>query len=195
VHVSTDYVFSGKGIRPYREDDPVDPVNAYGRAKLMGERRAFEEGRDVLIVRTSWVFGMGGVNVVDTILKKVESGARDLSVVNDQIGRPTFATDVARAIRQLVEKRVRGVVHFANAGEATWHELVSEALAREGHTDVLMRPVPTSELARPARRPRWSVLDTALYERLTGIVPRSWREALGEYLNDRRAAAPPRPAP
>ncbi|MGZ6987616.1 MAG: SDR family oxidoreductase, partial [Thermoanaerobaculia bacterium] len=86
VHVSTDYVFSGKGIRPYREDDPVDPVNAYGRAKLMGERRAFEEGREVLIVRTSWVFGMGGVNFVDTILKKVENGARELSVVNDQIG-------------------------------------------------------------------------------------------------------------
>src|ERR1039458_5907072 len=74
VHVSTDYVFSGKGIRPYREDDPVDPVNAYGRAKLMGERRAFEEGRDVLIVRTTWVFGMGGVNVVDTILKKIARG-------------------------------------------------------------------------------------------------------------------------
>jgi dTDP-4-dehydrorhamnose reductase len=195
VHVSTDYVFSGKGIRPYREDDPVDPVNAYGRAKLMGERRAFEEGRDVLIVRTSWVFGMGGVNFVDTILKKVESGARELSVVNDQIGRPTFAADVARAIRQLVEKRVRGVVHFANAGEATWHELASEALAREGRTDVLVRPVPTSQVARPARRPRWSVLDTALYERLTGVAPRSWREALGDYLDDRRAAAPARPAP
>jgi dTDP-4-dehydrorhamnose reductase len=195
VHVSTDYVFSGKGIRPYREDDPVDPVNAYGRGKLIGERRAFEEGRDVLIVRTSWVFGVGGVNFVDTILKKVESGARELSVVKDQIGRPTFAADVARAIRQLVDKRVRGVVHFANAGEATWHELASEALAREGHADVLIRPVPTSEVPRPARRPRWSVLDTALYERLTGTVPRSWREALGEYLSDRRAAASAPPAP
>src|SRR5664280_210959 len=75
VHVSTDYVFSGKGIRPYREDDPVDPVNAYGRAKLMGERRAFEEGDEVLVLRTSWVFGMGGVNFVDTILKKVERRA------------------------------------------------------------------------------------------------------------------------
>ena len=85
VHVSTDYVFSGKGIRPYREDDPVDPVNAYGRAKLMGERRTFEEGHEVLVVRSSWVFGMGGVNFVDTILKRVEGGARDLSVVNDQV--------------------------------------------------------------------------------------------------------------
>ena len=195
VHVSTDYVFSGKGIRPYREDDPVDPVNAYGRAKLMGERRAFEEGDEVLVLRTSWVFGMGGVNFVDTILKKVESGAHDLSVVNDQVGRPAYAADVARAIRQLVEKRVTGVVHFANAGEATWHELASEAIAREGHADVHVKAVPTSDFPRPARRPRWSVLDTSLYERLTGGAPRSWREALGEYLAERRAAAPARPAP
>ncbi len=195
VHVSTDYVFSGKGIRPYREDDPVDPVNTYGRAKLMGERRAFEEGQEVLVVRTSWVFGTGGVNFVDTILKKVESGARDVAVVDDQVGRPTFATDLAQAIRRLVDKRVRGVVHFANAGEATWHELASEAIARDGHTDVRVRPVATSEFPRPARRPRWSVLDTSLYERLSGSSPRSWREALGDYLRDRRAAVPARPAP
>ena len=193
VHVSTDYVFSGKAIRPYREDDPVDPVNAYGRAKLMGERRAFEEGREVLVVRASSVFGMGGVNFVDTILKRVEGGARDLSVVNDQVARPTFAVDLAAAIRRLVDKRVTGVVHFANAGDATWFELASEALAREGRADVLVRPVPTSAFPRPARRPPWSVLDTSLYERLTGGVPRSWREALGEYLADRRAAAPARP--
>jgi dTDP-4-dehydrorhamnose reductase len=195
VHVSTDYVFSGKGIRPYREDDPVDPVNAYGRAKLMGERRAFEEGAEVLVLRTSWVFGMGGVNFVDTILKKVESGARDLSVVNDQVARPAYAADVARAIHQLVEERATGVVHFANAGEATWHELASEAIAREGHADVRVKAVFTSEFPRPARRPRWSVLDTSLYERLTGGVPRSWQEALGDYLAERRAAAPARPTP
>lgn len=195
VHVSTDYVFSGKGIRPYREDDPVDPVNAYGRAKLMGERRAFEEGHEVLVVRTSWLFGTGGVNFVDTILKRVESGARDLSVVDDQAGRPTYAVDLAQAIRRLVDKRVTGVVHFANAGEATWNELASEAIAREGHTDVHVRPVATSELPRPARRPRWSVLDTALYERLTGGAPRSWREALGDYLAERRTARDARRAP
>jgi dTDP-4-dehydrorhamnose reductase len=195
VHVSTDYVFSGKGIRPYREDDPVDPANTYGRAKLMGERRAFEEGQDVLVLRTSWLFGTGGVNFVDTILKKVESGAREIPVVDDQVGRPTFAADLAQAIRRLVEKRVRGVVHFANAGEATWYELASEAIAREGHTDVCVRPVATSEFPRPARRPRWSVLDTSLYERLSGEAPRSWREALGDYLDERRAAALARPAP
>jgi dTDP-4-dehydrorhamnose reductase len=195
VHLSTDYVFSGKGIRPYREDDPMDPVNAYGRAKLMGERRAFEEGDEVLVVRTSWVFGMGGANFVDTILKKAEGGARDLAVVDDQVGRPTFATDLAQAIHRLVEKRVTGVVHFANSPEATWYELAKEVLAQSGQAGVDLRPVRTSEFPRPARRPRWSVLDTSLYERLTGRAPRAWREALGEYLADRRAAAPARSAP
>jgi dTDP-4-dehydrorhamnose reductase len=194
VHVSTDYVFSGKGIRPYREDDPMDPVNAYGRAKLMGERRAFEEGDEVMVVRTSWVFGMGGANFVDTILRKAEGGARELAVVDDQVGRPTFASDLAQAIRRLVDKRVTGVVHFANSPDATWFELAQEALAQAGFADVAVRPVATSEFPRPARRPRFSVLDTSLYERLTGAAPRAWRASLADYLADRRAAAPPRPA-
>ncbi len=191
VHVSTDYVFSGKGIRPYREDDPVDPVNAYGRGKLAGERRAFEEGDEVLVVRTSWVFGAGGVNFVDTILKRVEAGSRELSVVDDQIGRPTYAVDLAQAIRALVERRVTGIVHFANAGDATWFELAKEALRLSGWPDVVVKPVPTTEFPRPARRPRISVLDTSLYERLTKATPRLWREALAAYLEERRAVVPP----
>ncbi len=191
VHVSTDYVFSGKGIRPYREDDPVDPVNAYGRGKLAGERRAFEEGDEVLVVRTSWVFGTGGVNFVDTILKRVEAGGKELSVVNDQIGRPTFAGDLAAAIRALVERRVTGIVHFANAGDATWFELAAEVLLLSGHSGVSLKPVATEAFPRPARRPRCSVLDTTLYERLTKVSPRPWREALAAYLEERRAVVPP----
>ena len=132
VHVSTDYVFSGKGDPAVPRGRPRGPVNAYGRGKLAGERRAFEEGDEVLVVRTSWVFGTGGVNFVDTILKRVEAGARELSVVDDQVGRPTFAGDLAAAIRALVERRVTGIVHFTNAGDATWFELASEALAPRG---------------------------------------------------------------
>jgi dTDP-4-dehydrorhamnose reductase len=193
VHVSTDYVFSGKGIRPYREDDPVDPVNAYGRGKLAGERRAFEEGDEVLVVRASWVFGTGGVNFVDTILKRVEAGSRELSIVDDQVGRPTFAGDLAGAIRLLVERRVTGIVHFANAGDATWYELAREALRLSGRTDVRLRPVTTAEFPRPARRPRYSVLDTSLYERLTKSAPRHWHDALAAYLEERSAVARPNP--
>ena len=193
VHVSTDYVFSGKAIRPYREDDPVDPVNAYGRGKLAGERRAFEEGDEVLVVRTSWVFGTGGANFVDTILKRVEAGGRELSVVNDQVGRPTFAGDLAAAVRALVERRVTGIVHFANAGDATWYEVAREALRLSGRTDVALRPVTTGDFPRPARRPRHSVLDTGLYERLTKTAPRPWSEALAAYLEERRAVVSPGP--
>lgn len=191
VHVSTDYVFSGKGIRPYREDDPVDPVNAYGRGKLAGERRAFEEGDEILVVRTSWVFGAGGVNFVDTILKRVEAGSRELSVVDDQVGRPTYAVDLAQGIRALVERRVTGIVHFANGGDATWFELAQEALRLAGWPDVVVKPVPTSEFPRPARRPRLSVLDSSLYERLTKSTPRPWKEALAAYVEERRAVVPP----
>lgn len=193
VHVSTDYVFSGRSIRPYREDDPVDPVNAYGRGKLAGERRAFEEGDEVLVVRTSWVFGAGGSNFVDTILKRAEAGGRELSVVNDQVGRPTFAGDLAAAIRSLVDRRVTGIVHFANGGDATWFELALEALRLSGRADVVVKPVATEDFPRPARRPRNSVLDTSLYERLTKITPRPWREALAAYLEERRAAVAPGP--
>lgn len=193
VHVSTDYVFSGKGIRPYREDDPVDPVNAYGRGKLAGERRAFEEGDEVLVLRTSWVFGTGGVNFVDTILKRVEAGARELSVVDDQVGRPTFAVDLAAAIRALVDRRVTGIVHFANAGDATWYEVARESLRLAGRTDVSLKPVTTAEFPRPARRPPRSVLDTSLYERLTKTAPRPWIDALAAYLEERRAVVSPSP--
>lgn len=193
VHVSTDYVFNGRSIRPYREDDPVDPVNAYGRGKLAGERRAFEEGDEVLVVRTSWIFGAGGSNFVDTILKRVEAGSRELSVVDDQVGRPTYAGDLAAAIRSLVDRRVTGIVHFANGGDATWYDLARESLRLSGRDDVALKPVATEEFPRPARRPRHSVLDTSLYERLTKVTPRHWHQALAAYLDERRAVVSPAP--
>jgi dTDP-4-dehydrorhamnose reductase len=193
VHVSTDYVFNGRSIRPYREDDPVDPVNAYGRGKLAGERRAFEEGDEVLVVRTSWVFGTGGSNFVDTILKRVEAGSRELSVVDDQVGRPTYAGDLAAAIRSLVDRRVTGIVHFANGGDATWYDLAREALRLSGREDVALKPVKTEAFPRAARRPRHSVLDSSLYERLTKVTPRHWHQALAAYLEERRAVVSPAP--
>ena len=193
VHVSTDYVFSGRSIRSYREDDPVDPINAYGRGKLAGERRAFEEGDEVLVVRTSWVFGTGGSNFVDTILKRVEAGARELSIVDDQVGRPTYAGDLAAAIRSLVDRRVTGIVHFANGGDATWYELAREAIRLSGREDVAVKPVTTEQFPRPARRPKHSVLDISLYEKLTKVTPRPWQKALAVYLEERRAVVAPGP--
>ncbi len=186
VHVSTDYVFDGRPGRPWREDDPAEPVNAYGRGKLGGERRALASGADVLLVRTSWVFAPGGVNFVDTILGLAATGQDELRVVDDQRGRPTFAPDLARALVRLVDAGVRGVVHFANSGETTWHGLAKEALARGGYGHVRLVPCATSEFPRPAPRPANSVLDTSLYERLAGETPRPFTEALDEHLRLRR---------
>jgi len=190
VHVSTDYVFNGRGIRPYREDDAVDPVNAYGRGKLGGERRAFEYGGPVLVVRSSWLFGGGGPNFVDTILKKAEAGEKELRVVHDQVGRPTGTQDLARAIRILVERRAVGLVHFANAGETSWYELASEALRLAGHRDVTLLRIPSAEVPGRARRPAYSVLDTSVYERLVADKPRPWGDALASYVAARVAAPP-----
>ncbi len=189
VHVSTDYVFNGAVGRAWREDDPVGPVNAYGRGKLGGEHRALASGADVLIVRTSWVFAPGGVNFVDTMLNLAASGKTELKVVDDQRGRPTFAPDLARALVTLAGAGARGVVHFANSGETTWFGLAKEALARGGFPAVKLVPCTTAEFPRPAARPANSVLDTSLYERLTGGAPRPFTEALDEHLRIRAAAA------
>jgi len=190
VHVSTDYVFDGRPGRPWREEDPVDPVNAYGRGKLGGERRALASGAEVLVVRTSWVFAPGGVNFVDTILGLAESGREELRVVDDQRGRPTFAPDLAAALVRLVGVGARGLVHFANSGETTWHGLAKEALARAGYGRVRLVPCTTAEFPRPAARPANSVLDTSRYETLAGETPRPFTEALDEHLRLRAEARP-----
>jgi dTDP-4-dehydrorhamnose reductase len=188
VHVSTDYVFDGRPGRPWREDDPVDPVNAYGRGKLGGERRALASGAEVLVVRTSWVFAPGGVNFVDTILGLAETGRAELRVVDDQRGRPTYAPDLARALVKLVDSGARGLVHFANSGETTWYGLAREVLARAGFGGVRILPCASDEFPRPAARPANSVLDTSRYEERTGEAPRHHLEALDEYLRIRAEA-------
>lgn len=192
VHVSTDYVFDGTATRPYREEDPVAPANAYGRGKLEGERRLAESGAEALVVRTSWVFGHGGANFVDTILKAAEGGRRELRVVVDQVGRPTFARDLAGAIRRLLSAWDRApwsgarVVHFANANEASWFDVARHALLMGGFSRVAVSPCSSAEFPRPAKRPSYSVLDTTRYESIVGEAPRGWREAVLEYLAERR---------
>ncbi len=189
VHVSTDYVFSGRATRPWREDDAVDPVNAYGRGKLGGECRFIESGVAGFVVRTSWLFGENGPNFVDTIVRQAEAGKTDLQVVADQSGRPTYAPDLAEAIRRLCLKEASGLFHFANGGEMTWYSFAREALRLAGFPNVIVHPCTSAEFPRPARRPAYSVLDTALYERTTGERPRPAIEALTDYLAIRAAMA------
>lgn len=178
VHVSTDYVFDGCHQRPYREDDPPNPLSVYGRSKLEGEREA-ARAREHLVVRTSWLFGRGW-NFVEAIRKQLTGGAQELKVVADQTGRPTYAEDLAAALVRLVEAGARGLFHVANSGATTWAGFAEEIVGRLGYS-VPVVPITTEEAGRPAPRPRYSVLDTGKFDSLVGALP-PWQEALSRYL-------------
>jgi dTDP-4-dehydrorhamnose reductase len=181
VQISTDFVFDGEKHAPYVEDDAVRPLSAYGWSKRSGEEAALRLPGS-LVVRASWLFGRSGWNFVEAILKQVEAGKDRLSVVVDQVGRPTATTDLAEALLALLDAGASGVYHFANRGEVTWHDFAREILWLAGRADVAVDPTTSEALARPARRPPYSVLDTGKYERLTGRRIRHFRDPLAEYL-------------
>ena len=184
VHVSTDYVFDGTSDRPYRETDEPGPICVYGRSKLAGERAVLEASRDALIVRTAWLYGHAGPNFIEKMLALASSG-RHLKVVEDQVGAPTNVRDLARAILELIAVRATGVVNATNRGWCTWFEFAREILNRAGYRDIPVEPVTSEEFVRPAPRPGYSVLSLARLVSLTGKEPRSWQDALAEYLAER----------
>lgn len=186
VQVSTDYVFSGDHSAPYREGDPPSPISAYGRTKLAGER-ALMAARDAhgfldwLIVRTAWLFGPHGRNFVATMLDLARTKP-ELRVVNDQIGSPTYAPDLAEMICRLIEADARGVFHAVNVGFATWFDLAREALSVAG-APTPVHPCGSTEFPRPAARPRNSRLCIdKLRATLDGWQPRPWPDAVRAYL-------------
>ena len=185
VHVSTDFVFDGSKRSPYVEEDATAPLSAYGRTKREGEEHALR-APGALVVRASWLFGNHGPNFVEAMLKQAEAGRKEVRVVADQVGRPTATTDLAAALVALVDADASGIVHFANRGEVSWNEFAREIYRIGGFADIAVHPITSAELARPAVRPAYSVLSTAKFERLTGSVPRDFREPLAEYLERRR---------
>ncbi len=184
VQISTDFVFDGEKRTPYVEEDPPGPLSAYGRSKSFAEEAALRVPTG-LVVRSSWLFGRGGWNFIEAILKQVEDGKKSLTVVEDQRGKPTATSDLAEAIRDLLEFGAVGVYHFANRGEVTWFEFAREILRFSGQTEIAVKPVTSESLARPAKRPAYSVLDTSKYERVVGRAIRDFREPLAEYLEKR----------
>jgi dTDP-4-dehydrorhamnose reductase len=174
-YISTDYVFDGRAGRPYLEWDAPNPLSVYGRSKLGGEQEA---GPGATIVRTAWVCGRHGTNVVRTVLRLLAEGA-PLRFVCDQLGSPTSSSDLAQAVRRLALERLPGVYHVTNEGQATWYDVARLVVGAAGGDPGAVQPVSSAELdpPRPAPRPRASVLDNAAL-RLSGLplLP-PWQEA------------------
>jgi dTDP-4-dehydrorhamnose reductase len=181
IHLSTDCVFDGRAGRPYTEVDEPAPLSEYGRSKLLGERRVAEAAPDHLIVRTSWLYGAGGANFVDTIRARAAGGGL-IKVVGDQFGSPTWVEDLAEALERLVTIEARGVLHCANRGVCSRYELAGAILELTGARGARLAPITTEEAGRIAARPAYSALDSGRYARLARAAPRPWREALGDHL-------------
>jgi dTDP-4-dehydrorhamnose reductase len=180
VQISTDYVFSGDGDRPYREHDPVAPVSAYGRTKLRGEELA-ADAHHHLVLRTAWLYGYGGRNFVEAIRGQIDSGAESLKVVDDQCGSPTFCDDLSETVVDLMNAEIDGVVHAVNTGETTWHGF-AVAIAGLLGKEIEVLPVNTAAFPRPALRPAYSVLDTSRLSVVLGHSLPPWEDALARYL-------------
>ena len=185
LHISTDYVFDGTKREPYLEGDEPAPLNAYGESKLAGERKVATETAEHLIVRTSWLYGRAGGNFVETILSLAER-EDTLRVVVDQVGAPTYARDLAVVLKELVSGGATGVVNATNSGSCSWFGFARAILEASGLTGVSVLPVGTDAFPRPARRPANSLLDLRRLSSLLGWEPRSWGEALTEYIAERQ---------
>ena len=181
IYVSTDYVFDGTKPDPYVETDIPNPASVYGRTKLQGEIAVSALGDKGLTVRTSWVCGANGANMVKTILRLM--GSHDtLTFVDDQIGKPTFTTDLADTLLTLAARNDRGVMHITNEGVVSWYEFCREVLAAAGEDPDRVKPCTTDELQppRPAPRPANSVLDNTRFDELGLPLLRDYREPLRE---------------
>jgi dTDP-4-dehydrorhamnose reductase len=181
IHVSTDYVFSGSEHIPFKEEDETNPINAYGRSKLEGEKSLLREMATACIVRTSWVYGAGGKNFISSIVGMLET-KETLQVASDQVGRPTYVIDLAEALWEL--RDASGIYHFASSGQSSRFEIAKSVLAymKEKNFKVACKeivPVSASLFSTPAPRPSYSVLDTSKYEG-EYKTPRHWKETLKE---------------
>lgn len=184
VHYSTDFVFDGSATRPYRPDDPVNPLSAYGRSKLLGEQMIQKVNPPGwLILRTAWLYGPGGPCFPQTMINAARAG-KPLKVVDDQIGSPTFTHDLADGTLDLIDRGAAGLWHLTNAGSVSWHGFTAAILEEFG----LKAELGTTTSAqwkklRPASatRPAYSVLDVEPFATLVGRPMRPWREALSDY--------------
>jgi len=184
IHVSTDYVFSGESQKPFEIDDKIDPQSAYGRTKADGEKKVLTTyPENSYVVRTAWLYGARGKNFAKTMTRLAINGDGEVRVVNDQIGQPTSAVDLAKQIVDLgLGFAPAGIFHGTNAGQASWLEFAQEIFSLAGADVNRVLPVSSSEYPRPAKRPSYSVLSHKGWSK-TSIAPmRDWKIALASVM-------------
>ncbi|MEY2543153.1 MAG: dTDP-4-dehydrorhamnose reductase [Verrucomicrobiota bacterium] len=186
IHVSTDYVFDGVKRKPYPEEDVAKPISVYGESKRAGEENVLAVQDRHLVVRVSWVFGPDRPSFIDAMIKRARE-EENVAAVADKFSTPTYTSDIAEMLPRFFEGP-GGILHFANSGECSWQEYAQYALDRCRASGIPLKAntVGASKLADMkdwvARRPVYSVLSTAKYAKLTGVSPRSWRDAVSDYI-------------
>lgn len=181
IHISTDYVFDGTGTKPYTEKDKPCPVSVYGKTKLAGEEAILKSGCFYIIIRTAWLYSTFGNNFVKTMLR-LASERTELNVVADQLGTPTYAADLARAIVKIMDHDDRadleGVYHFTNDGICSWYDFATEIVRLSGK-ECQVNAVTTAEYPTKTKRPAYSVLDKTKIKKMFEVEVPEWKEALG----------------
>jgi dTDP-4-dehydrorhamnose reductase len=188
IHFSTDYVFDGEKRQPYTEEDKAAPISVYGESKLAGEKNVLAAQDRNLVVRVSWVFGPDRPSFIDAMIKGAQESER-VDAIGDKFSSPTYTHDIAEMLPRFFEGDVDGgILHFSNAGQCSWQEYAQWALdcCHDTGLPLRARTVGAGKLENMAnwiaRRPVYSVLSTAKYTKLTGISPRTWREAVSDYI-------------
>ncbi|MFQ3549043.1 MAG: dTDP-4-dehydrorhamnose reductase [Armatimonadota bacterium] len=183
AYVSTDYVFDGNKGTPYTEYDETNPTSHYGASKLAGERAVIEVCPKHFVVRTSWLFAPHGKNFAITMMNASEK-TKELKVVCDQFGSPTYAKDLSSFLVGLVGFPLYGIYHYTNSGMCSWHEFASTIFEKAGKTDVVVHPIKTEDWPTPTKRPEYSVLRHYKMELLGKDDARDWKEAVTEFVKE-----------
>lgn len=187
IHISTDYVFNGQSPTPYKEDALTDPVNLYGASKLKGEQLCQEANPDTIIIRTAWVYSSFGKNFVKTMMKLMQDRPA-INVVNDQVGSPTYAADLAKCLMHLVSvdrasklNWVPGIYHYSNQGRISWYDF-AVAIKELTGSACTVNPIPSEQFPTPAKRPSFSLLDTQKIQQTFHCNIPEWKDSLQECL-------------
>jgi dTDP-4-dehydrorhamnose reductase len=183
VQISTDFVFDGNGQRPYYEYDQANPLSVYGETKYAAEVAIRDICSKHFILRTAWLYGHYGHNFVKTMLKLAED-RDELTVVDDQIGTPTFTEDLVKAIQIVIDTNAYGIYHASNDGECSWNAFAKKIFSLAGQS-ITVAPMTTEELNRPAKRPKYSVMKNFMLENHHKVYLRPWEEALEQYMKTR----------